>query len=285
MSSSAQNAVPAITLNDGRTIPQLGFGVFRIDPDETRRVVSDALEVGYRHIDTAASYRNESGVGAAIAASGIPREELFVTTKLVNPRHEDAPAALAESLEALGMDYVDLYLIHWPVPSQGKAVQAWTSLVQLREQGLARSIGVSNFRIADLDEVVAATGVTPAVNQIELHVEFQQHELKAYHAEHGIATEAWYPLGGGEVSQAPAVLAAAEAHGVTPAQAILRWQLQSGNIAIPKSSRRERQVQNLDVFGFELSAEELDAIAALDLGPAGRRGPDPSTFVAPPARS
>ncbi len=275
--SSAQKPVPTITLNDGKTIPQLGFGVFRVDPEQTARVVSDALEVGYRHIDTAWFYRNEDGVGRAIAESGIPREELFITTKFPNNGELDAPAALRDSLDKLGLDHVDLYLVHWPRPRLGTALTAWQDLIELQREGLATSIGVSNYRVQDLDEIIAATGVTPAVNQIELHVEFQQRELKEYHAAHGIVTESWYPLGGGEVSSAPAVLEVAKAHGVTPAQAILRWQLQTGNVAIPKSNRRERMAENLDVFGFELSAVELAALAAVDRGASGRRGGHPDT--------
>ncbi|WP_022881925.1 aldo/keto reductase [Gryllotalpicola ginsengisoli] len=273
--TDARTTVPELKLNDGNAIPQLGFGVFRVDPAEATRVVSDAFEVGYRHIDTAAIYRNEEGVGAAIASSGIRRDELFITTKLWNSDQTHASEALKTSLDKLGLDHVDLYLIHWPHPKGGHALEAWQSLIELQQQGLATSIGVSNFRIQDLEQVIAETGVTPAVNQVELHVEFQQRELKAFHAEHGIATEAWYPLGGGEVSTAPALLEVAKAHGVTPAQAILRWHLQTGNVVIPKSSRKERMAENFDVFGFELNDAELAALAAVDRGEAGRRGGHP----------
>ena len=271
-------SVPSLTLNDGNTIPQLGFGVFRVDPGETERIVGDALEVGYRHIDTAAMYRNEDGVGRAIAASGIPRDELFVTTKFPNDGSSSASDALRHSLDQLGLDRVDLYLVHWPRPSKGLVLEAWQGLVELQREGLATSIGVSNYRVQDLEQIIAETGVTPAVNQIELHIEFQQRELKEYHAAHGIATESWYPLGGGEISSAPALHEVAKAHGVTPAQAILRWQLQTGNIVIPKSNRRERMVENLDVFGFELTDVELAALAAVDQGAAGRRGGDPDVM-------
>ena len=269
-------SVPSVDLNDGTSIPQLGFGVFRVDPGETERIVRDALEVGYRHIDTAALYRNEDGVGRAIAASGIPRDELFVTTKFPNNGESTAADALRRSLDQLGLDRVDLYLVHWPRPKKGFVLDAWQGLVELQQQGLATSIGVSNYRVEDLELIISETGVTPAVNQIELHLEFQQRELKEYHAAHGIATESWYPLGGGEISSAPALLEVAKAHDVTPAQAILRWQLQTGNIVIPKSSRRERMAQNIDVFGFELSEVELAALAAVDQGAAGRRGGDPN---------
>jgi 2,5-diketo-D-gluconate reductase A len=272
------SSVPQIDLNDGNSIPQLGFGVFRVDPDETARIVSDALEVGYRHIDTAAMYRNEGGVGRAIADSGIARDELFVTTKFPNNGSSSAADALGNSLDELGLDHIDLYLIHWPRPAQGRVLEAWQELVELQRQGLATSIGVSNYRIEDLELIIGETGVTPAVNQIELHVEFQQRELKDFHAAHGIATESWYPLGGGEISSAPALHEAAKAHGVTPAQAILRWQLQTGNIVIPKSSRRERMAENFDVFGFELSDIELAALANVDQGAEGRRGGDPNVL-------
>jgi 2,5-diketo-D-gluconate reductase A len=270
--------IPSLALNDGTSIPQLGFGVFRVDPDETPRVVADALEVGYRHIDTAAGYRNEAGVGKAIAESGIPRDEIFVTTKFPNNGESSAADALKQSLDLLGLERVDLYLVHWPRPRLDAVLPAWQGLIELQRAGLTTSIGVSNYRLQDLELIIGETGVTPAVNQIELHVEFQQRELKAFHAEHGIVTESWFPLGGGEVSSAPALLEVAKAHGVTPAQAILRWQLQTGNVAIPKSNRRERMAENLDVFRFELSEAELAAIAAIDRGEEGRRGPHPDTL-------
>ncbi|AYG03531.1 aldo/keto reductase [Gryllotalpicola protaetiae] len=276
--ASPESPVPTLALNDGASIPQLGFGVFRVDPVETARIVADALEVGYRHIDTAAMYRNEDGVGRAIASSGIPRDELFVTTKFPNNGSGSAADALRHSLDQLGLDRVDLYLIHWPRPKLGTALTAWQDLIELQREGLAASIGVSNYRLEDLELIIGETGMTPAVNQIELHIEFQQRPLKEYHAAHGIATESWYPLGGGEISSAPALLEVAQAHGVTPAQAILRWQLQTGNIVIPKSNRRERMAENLDVFGFELSAGELDALGAVDQGASGRRGGDPNVL-------
>jgi 2,5-diketo-D-gluconate reductase A len=272
---TSANSVPTIALNSGTHIPQLGFGVFRVDPTETTRVVSDALEVGYRHIDTAAIYGNEDGVGAALQASGIPRDDLFITTKLWNTHHTNAHEAIDASLEKLGLDYVDLYLIHWPTPGKGTFVQAWKSLIEIAESGKARAIGVSNFFIEHLQRVIDETGVTPAVNQVELHVNFQQNDLRAFDLRNGIATEAWYPLGGGTVSDAPELKAIADAHGKTVAQTILRWHLQSGNVVIPKSSHKERMAENFDVFDFVLTDAELASIGTLDRGDAGRAGGHP----------
>lgn len=271
----AQNSVPEITLNDGQKIPQLGFGVFKVDPNETERIVSDALEVGYRHIDTAAIYGNEDGVGRAIAKSGIDPQELFVTTKLWNDRHRDAKAGLEESLEKLGLSHVNLYLIHWPSPNTGDFVTAWKSLEELREAGLTRSIGVSNFLPQHLDELIKHTEVTPVVNQIELHPAYQQRDVVQASRNIGIEIESWGPLGQGKYdlfSEAP-VAAAADAHGVTPAQAVLRWHLQTGNIVFPKSNRKERMQENFDLFGFELTEAEVSAISALDRGQRGGSHP------------
>lgn len=267
--------IPTLPLNSGTSIPQLGFGVFRVDPAETERIVSDALEVGYRHIDTAAIYGNEEGVGRAIAASGVPRDELWITTKLWNADQANASDAIDRSLEKLGLEAVDLYLIHWPVPSQDNYAQAWSSLIEINASGRAKAIGVSNFFVPHLQRIIDETGVTPAVNQIELHVEFQQAELRAFQAEHGIATEAWFPLGGGSVNDSAELAAIAATHGVTPAQAILRWHLQLGNVVIPKSNHRERMAENINVFGFELTDAELATIATLDRGDTGRRGGHP----------
>lgn len=272
--------VPLITLNDGHTIPQLGYGVFKVDPDETERLVSTALEVGYRHIDTAAIYGNEEGVGRAIAASGIPRDELFVTTKLWNSEQgSDKPrAAIEKSLEKLGLDRVDLYLIHWPRPDLDLYVDTWRQLETFQGEGLATSIGVSNFHRPHLERLLAETETVPAVDQLELHPAFAQRELRAFAADHGIHIEAWGPLGQGkyDLFGIPAVADAAAAHGVTPAQAVLRWHLQKGIIVFPKSVRAERLRENLDVFGFELTDAEIAAIDALDpLDGSGRVGSHP----------
>ena len=272
--------VPTLTFNDGHTIPQLGFGVYRVDPDQTERIVSDALEVGYRHIDTASLYGNEYGVGRAIEASGIPRDELFITTKLWNS-DQGAQATLDAidlSLEKLGLHHVDLYLIHWPAPGRDLFVETWETFEKVRDDGKATSIGVSNFRIQDLDRLAAETGTVPAINQIELHPLFSQVPLRDYDAAHGILTESWGPLGHAAVDifQEPAIAAAAAAHGVSPAQVIIRWHLQHGLVVIPKSNNRDRMAQNFDVFGFELSADELTAIDALNRDQ--RVGADPDTL-------
>jgi 2,5-diketo-D-gluconate reductase A len=274
-------AIPSVALNQGEEIPQLGFGVFQVPPDETQGVVEEALAAGYRHIDTAAAYRNERGVGAAIAASAIPREDVFVTTKLWNSQqgHDSALEAIESSLGRLGMERVDLYLIHWPVPTRDLFAETWRAFERIREEGRARAIGVSNFRVEDLRRLDEETGTTPAVNQIELHPRHQQAELRAWHAEHGIATEAWSPLAQGASLSDPTIVELAERHGKTPAQAILRWHIQLGNVVIPKSVTPERIRENLDIFDFELSEDEMSAIGRLDSG--GRIGPDPATFVSP----
>ena len=269
--------IPRIPLNDGTSIPQLGFGVCLIDPAETERIVSVALEAGYRHIDTAAIYGNEEGVGRAIAASGIPRDEIYVTTKLWNDRHGDADAALAESLDRLGLDHVDLYLIHWPCPAQDRYVEAWRSLTGLREQGLTTSIGVSNFLPAHLERLAMVTPVTPAVNQIELHPFFQPWKDIDTARAHGTKVQAWAPLGQGKyglLSQ-PELVDAAVAHGVSPAQVVLRWHLQNGIIVFPKSQTPARIRENIDILGFELTDAEMSAITSLDEGEDGRVGSHP----------
>ncbi|GAA0994414.1 aldo/keto reductase [Subtercola frigoramans] len=268
-------AVPTYTLNNDTDIPQLGFGVFKVDPDKTSRIVTDALEVGYRHLDTAAIYRNEEGVGHAIAGAGIPREELFITTKLWNTDQNSAAAAFEKSLGRLKLDYVDLYLIHWPTPEKGTFVKAWKSLEAISATGRAKAIGVSNFMIPHLETLLAETSIVPAVNQIELHVDLQQTELRAFHEAHGIATEAWGPLGQGRINSSTELLAIAEAHGKTVPQVILRWHLQLNTIVIPKSNNRDRMAENIDVFDFELTDTELATIAGLDQGEAGRGGSHP----------
>jgi len=273
---------PRITLNDGTTIPQLGFGVFRVDPEETERIVSDALEVGYRHIDTAAIYGNEIGVGRAIAASGIPCDELYITTKLWNSDQgtQSAIDATDLSLEKLGLDHVDLYLIHWPRPDLDRYLESWHTLEQLKADGKTTSIGVSNFHIPHLERVIGESGTVPAVDQIELHPAFAQRPIREYAASKGIAIEAWGPLGQGkyDLFGMPAVADAARAHGVSPAQAVIRWHLQHGIIVFPKSNSRERIAQNFDVFGFELTAAEMAAIDGLDQGMRVGSNPDEATF-------
>jgi 2,5-diketo-D-gluconate reductase A len=270
-----------MTLHDGVEIPQLGFGVFQVPPDDTQAVVEEALEAGYRHIDTAAAYRNERGVGAAIAASAIPREEIFVTTKLWNSQQgrDSTLEAIGKSLGRLGTDYVDLYLIHWPAPPQDLYVETWRAFEEIREEGRARTIGVSNFRVEDLERLEGETDTVPTVNQVELHPRFHQSELRAWHRDHRIATEAWSPLGQGHLLGEEPIVEIAERHGRTPAQAILRWHLQLGNVVIPKSATPERIRENFDVFGFELSDEEMAAFDSVDTG--RRFGPDPATFVSP----
>jgi len=273
-------SIPSVELHDGVEIPQLGFGVFQVPPEDTQQVVEEALAAGYRHIDTAAAYRNEAGVGAAIAASGIPREELFVTTKLWNAEqgYDSTLRAFAKSLERLGLERLDLYLIHWPMPGKDRYLDTWRAFERVRGEGGVRSIGVSNFRIIDLECMQAEAELLPTVNQVELHPRLQQAELRRWHAEHAIATEAWSPLAQGEVLGDETVEAVASHHGKTPAQAILRWHLQLGNIVIPKSATPERIRENIDVFDFELEEDELEALAGLDAG--HRVGPDPTTFEA-----
>jgi 2,5-diketo-D-gluconate reductase A len=274
-------SVPAMTLRDGVEIPQLGFGVFQVRPEDTQEVVEEALEVGYRHIDTAAAYRNERGVGAAIAASAIPREEVFVTTKLWNSNqgYETTLGAFQKSLNRLGLDYVDLYLIHWPMPTEGRALDTWRAFERVHDEGRSRTIGVSNFRIEDLEQLQQQAFIQPTVNQVELHPHFPQVGLREWHAEHGIATESWSPLAQGDLLANETIAGVAARHNRTSAQVILRWHLQLGNVVIPKSATPARIRENFALFDFELSEEDMKEIAALDVGK--RIGPDPSTFVSP----
>jgi 2,5-diketo-D-gluconate reductase A len=275
-------SVPNVTLNDHRSIPQLGFGVFQVPPQQTQQTVETALEVGYRHIDTAQMYGNEAGVGAAVAAAGIPRDELWITTKLNNGFHrpDDARRAFADSLERLGLDQVDLFLIHWPLPTRydGDFVSTWETLAELRDDGRARSIGVSNFEPAHLDRIVETTGVVPAVNQIEVHPFFGNEAARAADARHGIATEAWAPIAKGKVNDDPTIGEIASRLGRTPAQVALRWHLQRGDIVFPKSMHQERMAENFALFDFELGDDDLATITGLDRGEAGRTGPNPNTM-------
>ena len=265
-------------LNDGHDIPQLGLGVWQTPPAETAEIVATAIQIGYRHVDTATIYGNEAGVGKAVRTSGVAREEVFVTTKLWNDAqgYDNAMRAAQESLKRLSLEAVDLYLIHWPAPRRDLYVETWRALIALREQGLVRSIGVSNFNADHLRRIVGETGVTPVLNQIELHPRFQQRELRRVHAELGIATESWAPLGRTQALEDPVIVAIAAKHGKTPAQVVIRWHLEEGLIVIPKSARPERLRENFDVAGFSLDAQDRAAIAALD-NPDGRIGPDPLT--------
>lgn len=275
------STVPTVTLSDGEQIPQLGFGTFQVPPADTADVATRALLAGYRHIDTAAAYGNEAGVGQAVHAAGLQRDDVYITTKCFNDDHgfEPAKRALHASLKRLEMDHVDLYLIHWPVPSANRYAETWQALVELRQEGLTRSIGVSNFQPTHLERIIAETGVAPVVNQVELHPYFQQIGLRREHADLGIVTEAWSPLAQGKVLDDPALIEIATTHGVTTGQVTIRWHLQLGNVVIPKSVTQERIEQNLDVLRFTLSRAEMAAISELDAGE--RTGPDPDAFVRP----
>ncbi len=274
--------VPNIALNDGTSIPQLGFGVFQVEPARTAEVVTDALEVGYRHLDTAQMYRNEKGVGDAIASSGLPREELYVTTKLNNGFHRpaDVHTSIDESLEKLGLDSVDLFLIHWPLPTKydGDFVSTWQAMVEVRDSGRATSVGVSNFQPDHLDRIVAETGVVPAVNQVEVHPYFANEAVRAANRRHGVATEAWSPIAQGAVLGDTTVEKVAADVGRTPAQVTLRWHLQRGDIVFPKSNRIERMRENFALFDFELDDEQMRELTALDRGASGRTGANPDTM-------
>ncbi len=273
--------VPAIALRGGVDIPQLGFGTFQIPAEDTAEVVTGALQAGYRHVDTASAYRNEAGVGQALHAAGLERSEVFITTKCWNSQQgfEEAKRALRESLERLECEHVDLYLIHWPAPPQDRYVETWRAFIELQEEGLARAIGVSNFGHSHLERIVRETGVTPAVNQVELHPRLQQAGLRREHDDLGVVTEAWSPLAQGAVLDDPVITAIASEHGKSTGQVVIRWHVQIGNVVIPKSVTPERIEANRDVFDFHLSEDQMAAVADLDRGE--RIGPDPDVFVRP----
>ena len=274
--------VPTITLNDQTTIPQLGFGVFQVPPEETAATVGSALEVGYRHIDTAEMYQNEQGVGEAIKASGIARDELYVTSKLNNGFHrpDDARRAFDATLTALDLDRIDLFLIHWPLPTlyDGDFVSTWKTLAEFVADGRATSIGVSNFQPAHLDRIVAETGVVPAVNQIEVHPYFTNEDARAASIRHGVEVEAWSPIAQGKVLDDEVINKIGANYGKTASQVTLRWHVERGDIVFPKSMREERMRENFDIFDFTLTQDEVEAISALDRGEDGRNGPNPDTF-------
>ena len=271
--------VTPLTMNDGRTIPQLGYGVFQIPPEETEKAVRTALDAGYRLIDTAQGYQNEEGVGAALAAGDVPVDEVFVTTKLTNSEHgyDKTMAAFDASMNKLGLDVLDLFLIHWPLPMQDKYVETWRAFEALQKEGRIRSVGVSNFTVDHLKRLLDETDVVPAVNQVELHPRFPQAELRAFHAEHGILTEAWSPIGQGRgLLDDPTLADLAEAKGKSPAQIVLRWHVQLGNVVIPKSVTPSRIKENIEVFDFELDDDDMARISSMATGE--RLGPDPEQF-------
>ncbi|MFI6046192.1 aldo/keto reductase [Nocardia sp. NPDC051321] len=277
---SETSAIPSIVLNDGNVIPQLGFGVFQVPDDDVTSVVTAALETGYRSIDTAAVYGNEEGTGRAIREFGLPRDEIYVTTKLWNSEQgfDSTLRAFDTSMKKLGLDYLDLYLIHWPVAVADRYVDTFRAFQALKSQGRIKSIGVSNFTTANLERLIGETGETPVVNQIELHPRLAQRELRDFHAGHAIATEAWSPLGQGTLLDDKTIASVAAAVGRTPAQVIIRWHLQLGNIVIPKSVTPSRIAENFDVFAFELTRDQMDAINALNTDT--RVGADPDTMTA-----
>ena len=280
--STTATQVPQITLHDGHTIPQLGFGVFQVPPENTADVVTRALEVGYRHIDTAEMYGNEAGVGEAIKASGVSREELFITSKLNNGFHrpDDARRAFAETLDKLGLDQIDLFLIHWPLPTRydGDFVSTWRTMLEFVEDGRAASVGVSNFQPDHLDRIVEETGVAPVINQIEVHPFFTNEAARAANQRHDVRTEGWAPIAKGKVNDDETIKAIAEQVGKTPAQVALRWAIQRGDIVFPKSTHTERMQENFDLFDFELTDAQISEISGLDRGEEGRTGPNPDTM-------
>ena len=274
--------IPDLVLNDGNRIPQFGFGVFQIPPADTASAVRTALEAGYRHIDTAEMYQNEKGVGQGVRDAGVDRGEVFITSKLNNGFHrpDDARRAFDSTIEALGFDYVDLFLIHWPLPTlyDGDFVSTWQTLEEFKSEGRARSIGVSNFQVHHLERLARDTETVPAVNQIEVHPYFTNDAVRAYGIEHTILTEAWSPIAQGDVLDDPVVGQIAQKVAKTPAQVVLRWHIERGDIVFPKSSTPQRIRENIDIFDFELSDDQIDELTGLDRGEAGRRGPDPDTF-------
>jgi 2,5-diketo-D-gluconate reductase A len=280
--STIPETVPRVELNDGHSIPQLGFGVFKVPPEETAEAVRIALEIGYRHIDTAEMYGNERGVGEAVRGSGLDRGEVYITSKLNNGFHrpDDAWRAFERTLSELGVNYVDLFLIHWPLPTRygGDFVSTWKTLEEFKQSGQARSIGVSNFQVAHLERLLAESEVVPAVNQIELHPYLLNDEVRRYDEQHGIATEAWSPIAKGQVLDDPTIRDIASRVDRTPAQVVLRWHIQQGNIVFPKSSTRERMRENFELWDFELDDDDLARIRSLDRGEDGRTGPHPDTF-------
>jgi 2,5-diketo-D-gluconate reductase A len=276
------SSVPTIALNDGNPIPQLGFGVFQVQPDQTAAAVRAALEVGYRHIDTAEMYRNEKGVGQGLRDAGVDRGDVYITSKLNNGYHrpDDARRAFDATLSALGSDYVDLFLIHWPLPTlyDGDFVSTWNVLEEFAKDGRARSIGVSNFQVAHLQRLAEGSQTVPAVNQVEAHPYFGNEQVRTYDREHRIVTEAWSPIAQGKVLDDEVITRIADAHNKTAAQVVLRWHVQRGDIVIPKSVHRERMQSNFDIFDFSLDNGEMDAITGLDRGESGRTGPNPDRF-------
>jgi 2,5-diketo-D-gluconate reductase A len=280
---STVSTIPNITLNDGHKIPQLGFGVLQIPPEDTAEAVREALEVGYRHIDTAEMYRNERGVGEAIRASGLDRDQVYVTSKLNNGYHrpDDARRAFEHTLSELGLEYVDLFLIHWPLPTlyDGDFVSTWQALEEFQAQGQTRSIGVSNFQVPHLERLAREAEVTPAVNQIELHPYFLNQEVRSYGEQQGIRTEAWSPIAQGAVLDDPVITEIAARLDRTPAQVVLRWHIQRDSIVFPKSTTPSRIQENFELFDFDLADDEMAAIAGLDRGEDGRTGPNPDSFA------
>ncbi len=272
------NSIPMVKMNDGRSMHQLGFGLWQVSNAEAEIATLEAFKVGYRSIDSAAIYQNESGLGQAIAKSGLKREDMFITTKLWNSEqgYDTTLRAFDQSLKKLGLKEVDLYLIHWPAPKKNSYVDTWKALIELQKQGLAKSIGVSNFTIDNLKRILDATGVAPVLNQVELHPQFQQKELRAFHSQHQILTEAWSPLGQGKILEEEVLKKIAKKHGKTTAQVILRWHLDQGIIAIPKSVTPSRIQENFHIFDFKLDADDINQIDKMDKK-SGRIGPDPDT--------